>query len=87
MKSVGTKRFWQLYRNLPESIRQLAVKNYHLWRSDPNHPSLRFRLLAGSTHRFTIRVGAHHRALAFQSNDSITWVWIGTHAEYVRLVR
>ena len=87
MKSVATKRFWLLFNALPADIQRLAVKNYHLWRNDPQHPSLRFRRLKGTQDRFSIRVGDHHRALGQLSGATIIWVWIGTHAEYDRLVR
>ena len=85
MKSVATRRFWVLFEALPADVQQLAVKNYELWRRDPNHPSLHFRRLRGSTDRFTIRIGDHYRALGKLSADTITWVWIGSHAEYDRL--
>jgi hypothetical protein len=35
---------------------------------------------------FTIRIGDHHRALAVLDGDTVTWVWIGTHADYDRMV-
>ena len=44
-------------------VQKLAVKNYHLWRENPSHPSLRFRRRRGAEDRFTIRVGDHYRAL------------------------
>lgn len=86
MTSVATRRFWTLLHALPNDVQELAVKNYHLWQRDPHHPSLHFRRLQGSTDRFTVRVGNHHRALGKLTDDTITWVWIGTHAEYDRLV-
>jgi hypothetical protein len=48
VNSVATRRFWALFHALPNDVQQLAVKNYRLWRSDPNHPSLHFRRLQGS---------------------------------------
>ena len=85
VKSVATRRFWDLFRNLPEDIKALAVKNYHLWRTNPTHPSLHFRRMQGSD-RLSVRIGDHYRALARMQGDTVTWVWIGTHAEYDRLV-
>jgi hypothetical protein len=85
VKSVATRRFWNLFQSLPEDIQKLALKNYQLWRRDPHHPSLRFRRLQGSEDRFTVRVGDHYRALGRLSADTMTWVWIGTHADYDRL--
>ena len=86
LRSIATRRFWTLFHGLPSEVQELAVKTYRLWRQDPSHPSLRFRRLQGSTGRFSVRVGQHHRALGSVSEDTITWVWIGTHAEYDRLV-
>ena len=86
MKSVATRRFWELFDALPYDIQELAVKNYQLWQRDPNHPSLHFRRLKGNHDRFTVRVGDHYRALGKLTADSITWVWIGSHKQYDRLV-
>ena len=86
MRSVATRRFWGLFRALPQDIQALAVKNYRLWRLNPNHPSLRFRRLQGHAERFSIRIGDHYRALATRKGETTTWVWVGTHAEYDRLI-
>ena len=86
VKSVATRRFWDLFYALPRDIQELALKNYGLWRADPYHPSLHFRKLQGSADRFSVRIGSHHRALGRLTADTMTWVWIGTHAEYDRLV-
>lgn len=86
MRSVATRRFWELFRALPPEVQRLAVKNYRLWRRDSRHPSLRFRRLQGSEDRFSVRVGEHYRALGKLTGDKITWVWIGTHSDYDRMV-
>jgi hypothetical protein len=86
VKSVATRRFWALFEELPDEIQELAVRSYDLWRRDPRHPSLHFRRLQGSADRFTVRVGDHYRALGTLTADTITWVWIGSHGEYDRLV-
>jgi hypothetical protein len=84
--SVATPRFRELFQALPVEVQNLAVKNYRLWRRDPRHPSLRFRRMRGSADRFSVRIGDHYRALGRQSGEKMIWVWIGTHAEYDRLV-
>jgi hypothetical protein len=83
---VATRRFWNLLHALPEEVQDLAAKNYRLRRSDPKHPSLHFRRLAGNSGLFTVRVGDHYRALGHLEKDTMIWVWAGTHAEYDRLV-
>lgn len=69
MKSSATPRFWELHNALPSDIQELAEKNYHLWLENPQHPSLNYKRLAGAGHRFSVRVGAHYRALAFKQED------------------
>jgi hypothetical protein len=86
VNSVGTRRFSDLFHSLPSDVQELAIRSYHLWRRDPRHPSLHFRRLQGSGDRVTLRVGDHYRALGGLTADTVTWVWIGTHAEYDRLV-
>jgi hypothetical protein len=66
----------------PESRR----KKLSTWRQDPAHPSLRFRRLKGSEDRFSVRVGDHYRALGRRSGKAVVWVWIGSHADYDRLM-
>ena len=61
----------------------LADKNYALLRADPSHPSLRFREIEGL---WSVRVGAHYRALAYRENGDFVWFWIGSHADYDKLM-
>lgn len=63
-----------------------ARKDFDLSKFDPSHPPLDFERLGG--HRLcSARVGLHHRALGLPREDGVAWFWIGTHAEYDRLVR
>jgi hypothetical protein len=87
MTSRATRRFWDLFDGLPAPAQALAVKNYRLWLKNPAHPSLDFHRLRGGQDRYAVRVGDHYRALGRLEADTITWVWIGTHEEYNRLVR
>jgi hypothetical protein len=83
MRHYASSRFWQCYNSLPESVQQLADKNFRLLREDPTHPSLEFKKVG----RFrSVRVGLHYRALAVEVDDGFVWFWIGTHADYDRLI-
>jgi hypothetical protein len=86
VNSVAARRFWALFHALPGHVQELPIRSYDLWRRDPRHPSLHFRRLRGSADRFTVRIGDRYRALGTLTANTITWVWIGTHAEYDRLV-
>jgi len=79
----ATKQFWRNYNRLPHEVRELADKNYKLLKADPKHPSLHFKQIGGL---WSVRVGAHHRALGLDKAEGVVWFWIGTHAEYARIV-
>jgi hypothetical protein len=83
VKHRASQRFWKAYRALPEDARSAADQAFRLIKSDPRHPSLHFKKVG----RFwSARIGLHVRALAVESGGDLVWFWIGTHAEYDRLV-
>lgn len=87
MTSRATSRFWRLYGDLPADVQRLADKAYELWRDNPWHPSLHFKQLAGRGSRFSVRIGIHHRAVGWKPEPSLVeWVWIGTHADYDKII-
>ena len=83
MKHFANARFWRCYRALPAEIRALADRNYALLRSNQSHGSLHFKQVGGL---WSVRVGLHYRALAAAADDDLVWFWVGSHAEYDRLV-
>ena len=87
MISQASPRFWRLFQTLPEDVQRLAVKNYHLWRSNPSHPSLRYRRVEGREDLVTVRVGDHYRALGLLEPGLVVWIWIGSHGAYDHLIR
>ena len=83
MRHHASARFWALYQALPEEVRSLADKNFDLLKVDPRHPSLHFKRIGPV---WSARVGSHYRVLGHDVQDGIQWFWIGTHAEYDKLV-
>lgn len=86
MISRATPRFWAAYRELPPDIRDLARKAYRLFRDNPQHPSLNFKKVHDRDPIYSVRVTLGYRALGLLEGDGITWFWIGSHAEYDRLL-
>ena len=80
-------RFWKHYGQLPKETQELADKNFDLLKSDPHHPSLHFKEVNPVRKIWSARVGAQYRALGVEKPDGIVWFWIGTHAEYDKLVK
>jgi len=84
LKHHASPDFWTCYGALPEDIQKLADQAYEHLKQDPRYPSVRLKK-AG---RFwSARVGANYRAVAVESKDALVWFWIGTHAEYDKLLR
>jgi hypothetical protein len=54
VRHFASPSFWVAYRNLPESVRTLADKNFALLKSESRHPSLHFKQI-GRYH--SVRVG------------------------------
>jgi hypothetical protein len=84
VKHRATPDFWYHYRLLPSEIQELADRCYALLKQDPRYPSLHFKKVGEF---WSVRIGIHYRALAVEEDDEIAWFWIGTHAEYDRLLR
>jgi mRNA-degrading endonuclease RelE of RelBE toxin-antitoxin system len=80
----ASPKFWAEYSALPRHIQQLADKNYELLKSDRRHPSLHLKRIG---ELWSVRVGDHYRALAVDDEPGgLYWIWIGTHAEYDKIV-
>ncbi len=86
MRSEATPRFWAAYHALPREIRELARKAYRLFRDNPRHPSLQFKTVHDRDPIYAARVTLGHRTLGLLQDDVITWFWIGSHAEYDRVL-
>jgi hypothetical protein len=71
---------------LPPEIRDLARKAYRLFRESPGHPSLHFKKVHDREPVYSVRVTLGYRAVGLLDDDDITWFWIGSHAEYDRLL-
>ena len=84
MNHHASPDFWFCYNGLPAPIREQADKAFELLKADPHHPSLHFKKVG----RFwSARAGLHYRAVGVGAPDGIIWFWIGTHAEYDKLIR
>ncbi len=79
----ATQRFWRCYYDLAPKVRRTADQSFELLKREPRHPSLYFKKIG---ELWSARVGIHHRALAVQDESGFLWVWIGTHAEYDKLI-
>jgi hypothetical protein len=83
VKHFASPQFWQLYRQLSPEVRDLADKNFQLLKADPKHPSLHFKKIG---RLWSVRIGAHYRALGLNKPEGVVWFWIGSHADYDKML-
>lgn len=87
MKSSTTKRFRAAFKILPSFIQRLAREAYELFKKDPYHPSLRFKKVHSVKPIYSVRIGIHYRAVGVLDGVKLIWFWIGSHADYDKLIR
>jgi hypothetical protein len=83
VKHFSSPQFWRLYCQLSPQVRELADKNFQLLKADPKHPSLHFKKIGKL---WSVRVGAQYRALGLDKSEGVVWFWIGSHADYDKLL-
>lgn len=53
-----------------------------MFESNPEHPSLRFKKLAGYDDVWSVRINEQYRVVGKRRGELIVWVWIGSHNEF-----
>jgi len=85
LRHFASSKFWALLNALPAEIQALAYSNYDLLKQNSAHPSLQFKPVNHGRYR-SVRVGLHYRALGVPVSQGVQWFWIGSHAEYDKLL-
>lgn len=86
--SYRTKRFNEFLAALPADVQRQASEAYGLFKENPRHGSLQFKCVDPSENPpwYSVRIGAHYRALGTLDGETIIWFWIGTHQAYDKLL-
>ncbi|HTA31595.1 MAG TPA: hypothetical protein VK731_13970 [Candidatus Cybelea sp.] len=84
MISRAHAQFWECFNALPEEIQRVAKEKYRLWEQDCFHASLHFKLLQSDV--WSVKINQSYRALGRRKGALIVWFWIGTHADYDKLI-
>ena len=87
MTSRRTRRVRECFDRLPPDVRNQARRAYELFRDHPRHPGLRFKRVHRTEPVYSVRVSRGYRAVGVLQGDTITWFWIGSHADYDRLLQ
>ena len=86
MNSRTTQRFREAFARLPRSVQRQARGAYQLFQENPQHPSLWFKPVHPNRPIYSVRISRDYRALGVREGNEIIWFWIGSHAEYDRIV-
>lgn len=86
MISRTTERFRTAFARLPKHVQRQARQQFSLFLENPSHPSLRLKIIHPTKPIHSARITIDYRALAVRDGDVMVWFWIGSHAEYDRLL-
>ena len=87
MKSHITAKFRKAFTELPVDVRKQARQAYRLFIENPRHPSLRFKSIHSTRPIYSVRIGINYRAVGIWEEHDIIWYWIGSHADYDKLIQ
>lgn len=86
MESQTTPKFWKAYYKLPPQIQEAAQKAYQIWQNDPYNSSLQFKQIHSIKPIYSVRIGLEWRAVGIKEGNTIIWFWIGSHADYDKII-
>ena len=69
---------------MPKEVRDLSDISFKHMKANHRHPSLKFKKVGDF---WSARVGAAFRVLAIEDGDDYIWVWIGSHDDYMKIIR
>jgi hypothetical protein len=65
-------------------VKHQARAAYRLFQANPDHPGLNFEHITGAI--YTARINRQYRVVGTRDGSLMIWFWVGTHAEYDRLL-
>ncbi len=68
-------------------VRLRAKKAYRQWMADPLYPSLHYKKIHETLPVWSVRIDRNYRAVGIVQDKKMLWYFIGTHAEYDRLIK
>ena len=86
MISKISESFRRDFARLPARIQERARSAYARFCTDPFHKSLEFKHLGTRLPIWSVRITADYRAVGVRDGETITWFFIGTHADYDKLL-
>ena len=87
-----TREFRELFDRLPASVQELARRAFAAFVDNPAHPGLRHHALRDNSKgshlpgSFSVSISMKYRAVYAGRGNVNLWYWVGTHADYDRLI-
>ena len=79
----ATSDFWTCF----DRLQTKAKSAYAVWSNNPGHPGMHFKPVASAGEGvWSVRIGIQWRALGVRDGEVMIWFWIGSHADYDRLI-
>ncbi|HLL89353.1 MAG TPA: hypothetical protein VK324_08620 [Tepidisphaeraceae bacterium] len=86
MTSRTSEDFRRDLASLPPAIKRQAREAYRQFAADPSRPSLKFKKLPPHNDIWSVRVTNSYRAVGRWRGNVIVWFFIGSHADYDKLI-
>ncbi len=87
MKSRTTRQFRERLDALPANVREQAKAAYLMFEQNPAYPGLQFKKVHDKLPVYSARINLDFRAVGVLNADEIVWFWIGSHAEYDKVLK
>ncbi len=87
MISHTTDQFRKLLAQLPKDIQKQAKEAYLQFEKNPYYPGLRFKRVHSRRPIYAVRISRNYRALGVLQDNKLIWFWIGSHAEYEKILK
>lgn len=86
MRSRTTAQFRKAFADLPQEVQVQTRNAYRQFKQDPSHLSLRFKKVHSQLPIYSARISKSYRAVGQLDGDTVIWFWIGSHADYDKLL-
>jgi hypothetical protein len=86
VKSRTTTEFRKLFAGLPKQVQEQTRTAYRQFKKDLGYPSLRFKKVHPELPIYSARISKSYRAVGQLEGDAVIWFWVGSHAEYDKLL-
>jgi mRNA-degrading endonuclease RelE of RelBE toxin-antitoxin system len=86
VNSRTTAQFRKSFAGLPKQVQEQTRAAYRQFKKNPSHPSLRFKKVHPELPIYSARISKNYRAVSQLDGDTAIWFWVGSHAEYDKLL-